>query len=166
MNLLRNDNGMEPHTPASTRGGSLPVPDLPTRRERPRVVPGRLLPGRASHQAFIILYLSMIALPVVAGVDKFFDTLGPWDRHLAPQLIALLPFSTHTFMMLVGAFEIVAGGIVAWRPRLGGRILVVWFTIIIVDLLCASHGYDIVLRDVGLVLAAWVLSRLSVEFGP
>lgn len=166
MNVLRDDLGVESGRQVSTRGTGLPVPDLASRRRRPRAMTDRLLPGRASHQAFIILYLSMIALPMVAGIDKFFNTLGPWDRHLAPQVVALLPFSTHAFMMLVGVFEIVAGGIVAWRPRLGGRVLAVWFTLIIIDLLLAGHGYDIILRDVGLVLGAWVLSRLAVEFGP
>jgi hypothetical protein len=121
--------------------------------------------ARPAYQAFLILYAGYVALPVLAGADKFFHLLVNWDQYLAPAIANLLPVSGHTFMLGVGVIEVAAGVLVALRPRLGGWVVALWLWGIIVNLLLVPGFYDIALRDFGLSLGALALARLAVEFG-
>jgi len=60
--------------------------------------------------------------------------------------------------------EIVAGILVLLKPRFGALIVAAWLLLVIVNLLLIPGYYDIVLRDVGLLLAALALARLSAVF--
>ena len=115
--------------------------------------------------AFAVLRVGFTVLPMVVGVDKFFDFLGSWDMYLAPLVPRLTHLDGHTFMMVVGVIEIVAGLLVAFRPRIGAYIIVLWLCGIIVNLLLIPGFYDIAMRDFGLLLGALALQRLSREFG-
>ncbi len=119
---------------------------------------------QAAHQAYLILYAGFVALPVVAGLDKFSHLLVNWDHYLAPRIAELLPVAVHTFMLAVGVIEIVAGMLVAFRPRIGAYIVALWLWGIIANLLLVPGFYDIALRDFGLSLGALTLGRLSQEF--
>jgi hypothetical protein len=88
-----------------------------------------------------------------------------WDQYLTPLVPQILHLSAHTFMLIVGAIEIVAGLIVAIRPQVGAYIVMAWLWGIIINLLLVPGYYDIALRDFGLSLGAIALARLSTEFG-
>jgi hypothetical protein len=120
---------------------------------------------RPAYQAYVILYCGFIALPILAGVDKFFQLLVNWDMYLAPVVTRTLSLSAHTFMLIVGVIEIVAGLIVLLRPQIGAYIVMLWLWGIIVNLLLIPNFYDIALRDFGLSLGALALARLSRDFG-
>ena len=124
-----------------------------------------LTAARPAYQAYLILHVGFVVLPIVMGVDKFFDVLGNWDRYLAPFVPRLTHLDGHTFMMAVGVIEIVAGLLVAFRPRIGACVIVLWLCGIIVNLLLIPGFYDIAMRDFGLLLGALALARLSREFG-
>lgn len=115
-------------------------------------------------QALMVLYVGFVALPLVAGFDKFFDKLASWDMYLAPIVANNLPFSSHTFMMIVGAIEIAAGILVLVRPQIGAWIVAGWLLGIVVNLLLAQGFYDVALRDVGLAFGAVALARLAQRF--
>jgi hypothetical protein len=118
------------------------------------------------YQAYQILHFGFVVAPVIAGLDKFFDVLTNWDRYLAPAIARILPFSAHTFMMIVGAIEVVAGLLVLVKPKIAGYIVAAWLVGIIVNLLIAGAFYDIALRDLGLALAALALARLALVYDP
>jgi hypothetical protein len=67
-------------------------------------------------------------------------------------------------MYFVGATEIVAGLLVAVRPRYGAWIVAAWLGGIIINLLTHSGYYDIALRDFGLLLGAVALARLAAPY--
>ena len=113
------------------------------------------------YQAYLLLYVGFIAAPVIAGADKFFHLLSTWHEYLAPQVSRLTGLEPQTFMMGVGVIEIVAGLIVAWKPKIGGLIVGLWLCGIVVNLLMLGKFYDVALRDVGLALGAFALSRLA-----
>jgi hypothetical protein len=121
--------------------------------------------ARPAYQAFVILYAGFIALPIVAGADKFLHLLVNWDQYLAPSVAGVLPVSGHTFMLVVGVIEMGAGVLVAVRPRLGAPVVAVWLLGIIVNLLLAGGYYDVALRDFGLSLGGLALFRLAAEPG-
>jgi uncharacterized membrane protein YphA (DoxX/SURF4 family) len=134
----------------------------------PRAVATSSVPlsaARPAYQAYLILRIGFVVLPIVMGVDKFFDFLGNWDMYLAPLVPRLTHLDGHTFMMVVGVIEIVAGLLVAFRPRFGAFVIVFWLCGIIVNLLLIPGFYDIAMRDFGLLLGALALARLSREFG-
>src|ERR1043166_509047 len=116
--------------------------------------------GRPAYQAYLILYAGFVALPILAGLDKFFHLLVNWDQYLAPLVTEILPITAHTFMLAVGVIEIAAGVLVAVRPRLGAYVVALWLWGIIVNLLMMGTYYDIALRDFGLSLGALGLARL------
>src|SRR5437016_12984736 len=93
------------------------------------------LAGRPAYQAYLILYAGFIALPILAGLDKFFHLLVNWDQYLAPLVTQILPVTAHGFMLAVGVIEIVAGLLVALRPRIGAYVVAMWPWGIIVNLL-------------------------------
>jgi hypothetical protein len=112
-------------------------------------------------QAFWLLRIGFTVAPIVFGLDKFAHVLVNWDRYLAPEFADVLPFTTHELMYAVGAIEIVAGLVVALRPRFGGYLVAAWLGGIIVNLLMQADYYDIALRDFGLMLGALTLARLA-----
>ena len=120
--------------------------------------------ARPAYQAFGILYVGFVALPILAGVDKFFHVLVNWDQYLAPIATQVLPVSGHTFMLTVGVIEIAAGLLVALRPRIGAYVVALWLWGIIANLVLIPGFYDIALRDFGLSLGALALARISAEF--
>jgi hypothetical protein len=119
---------------------------------------------RPAYQAYQLLYLGLIVAPLVAGLDKFTHFLTDWDKYLAPVVAGLLPFSAHTFMLIVGFVEIGAAALVAVRPRIGAYVVAAWLAGIVVNLLLIPGYFDIALRDFGLMLGALALARLSEEF--
>jgi hypothetical protein len=115
-------------------------------------------------QAFWLLRIGFTVAPILFGLDKFAHWLVDWDRYLAPEFADVLPWTTHELMYAVGAIEIVAGLVVAVRPRFGGYLVAAWLGGIIVNLLMQADYYDIALRDFGLMLGALTLARLASAF--
>lgn len=117
-----------------------------------------------AYQAFWLLRIGFTVAPIAFGLDKFAHVLVDWDIYLAPEFTDLLSADAHTLMYWVGAIEVVAGLLVAARPRLGGYIVAAWLAGIIVNLLLMADYYDIALRDFGLLLGALTLARLAAAF--
>ena len=118
----------------------------------------------AAYQALVLLRTVFTVAPVLFGLDKFAHWLVDWDRYLAPEVVDALPGTAHELMYVVGAIEVVAGLVVALRPRFGGYLVAAWLGAIIVNLLLQADYYDIALRDFGLLVGASALARLAAAF--
>jgi hypothetical protein len=114
---------------------------------------------REGHQAFQVLRFGFTVAPIVAGLDKFLGLLTNWDKYLAPTLS--FGIAPHTFMMIVGVIEIIAGVVVATRPRIGAYIVAAWLVAIMANLILVGGYLDVALRDLGLCLGAIALARLA-----
>jgi hypothetical protein len=117
-----------------------------------------------ARQAYQILHIGFTVAPILFGLDKFLHLMVNWDQYLAPFVANLLPFSGHTFMLAVGAIEVVAGLLVFFLPRVGAYVVAAWLWAIIANLLLSGSYYDVALRDFGLSLGALALARLSEEY--
>jgi hypothetical protein len=115
-------------------------------------------------QAFTLLRIGFTVAPILFGIDKFAHVLVNWDIYLAPRINDIVPGTAHQAMYVVGVIEIVAGLVVALKPKFGGLLVAAWLTGIIVNLLLIPDYYDIALRDFGLLLAALTLFRLASVF--
>ena len=114
-----------------------------------------------SYQAYQILHIAFTVAPVLAGLDKFLGLLTNWDKYLAPEVNNMLGGRGHQFMLAVGVIEIVAGIGVLIKPKLFAYVVAAWLLGIIVNLLLVGGYLDVALRDLGLMLGALALARLS-----
>jgi hypothetical protein len=143
----------------ATRAPSAPA--VPTATARAAV---RRRLADPAYQAFALLRLGFTVAPILFGIDKFLDWLVDWRIYLAPEINHLVPGNAHQALLAVGVIEIVAGIVVALRPKFGGYLVAAWLGGIIVNLLLQADYYDIALRDFGLLLGALTLARLATAF--
>jgi uncharacterized membrane protein YphA (DoxX/SURF4 family) len=122
--------------------------------------------GDPAYQAFVTLRVGFTVLPIVMGIDKFFNNLVNWEQYLAHWIANISPFSATGTMHVVGVIEIAAGVLVALKPRYFAYLVAAWLGGIILDLLTYSGYYDVALRDFGLLLGAVTLARLAARFDP
>jgi uncharacterized membrane protein YphA (DoxX/SURF4 family) len=118
----------------------------------------------AGYQAYLMLRVAFAVAPIAFGLDKFFNVLTDWPRYLAGWVDDLMPGSAQSFMYAVGGIEILAGVLVALRPRYGAPVVVLWLAGIIFNLLTGPGYYDVALRDFGLLLGALTLARLALSY--
>ena len=116
-----------------------------------------------TYQAYQILHVGFAVLPIVAGLDKFFHILVNWDMYLGPFIARLSPISGHNLMMIIGVIEIIAGILVAIKPRIGAYVVAAWLCGIIINLLLLSGYYDVALRDFEPI--SWGIGARTVECG-
>jgi hypothetical protein len=119
-----------------------------------------------AYQAYLVLRSGFVVAPILFGLDKFTNLLTDWTAYLAPAVDRLVPGGASSAMLAVGVVEIVAGLVVAVRPKVGGYLVAAWLAGIIGNLLLLGDHYDVALRDFGLLLAALALPRLATAFQP
>jgi hypothetical protein len=119
---------------------------------------------RYNRQAYQILRFGFTVAPILAGADKFFHLLVNWDQYLPSIVNNLVGGHGHQLMLAVGVIEIVAGLGVAFKPRIFAYVVAAWLLVIICNLLLIPGYFDIALRDLGLLLGALALGRLSQNF--
>jgi DoxX len=113
-----------------------------------------------------MLRVAFAIAPIAFGLDKFFNVMVDWPLYLAPWINDVMPGSGQDFMYLVGGVEIVAGVLVALKPRYGAPLVAAWLVGIIVNLLTVPGFYDVALRDFGLLIGALALTRLAFTYDP
>jgi hypothetical protein len=112
-------------------------------------------------RAEAILHWGLAALLVVTGTDKLVEALADWTIYVAPLVVRISPIAVDPLMKIFGVVEIGIGVLIAMSPRVGAHVLAVWLLGIVVDLLLMRAFYDVALRDLGLLLAALALGKLS-----
>lgn len=139
--------------------------------EHPSSLPGvrpRLLQARAAepaYQAYSLLYVGYVLLPLIAGADKFARVLTDWTQYLSPFAATMTGGRPDSFMKAVGVVELAAGLLTAARPRWGAFVVGLWLLGIVANLLSIPGYFDVALRDFGLSLGAFALWRLSGQYG-
>lgn len=117
--------------------------------------------NQAIKPTFNLLKLTFGIVPIVAGLDKFTNLLTDWEKYIHPGIAAMLPFSTHTFMIIVGIIEIVAGIIVLKKTEIGGYIVAAWLTLIALTLLASLNYMDVAVRDLVMAISAFSMARIA-----
>lgn len=132
-----------------------------TPRKKPRAE--AVISGPA-HQAYQILHVGFVVVPIVAGLDKFFNLLVNWEQYLPAFVNKMMGGHGHELMLVAGVIEIIAGLGVLVKPKFFAYVVSAWLLMIVVNLLMIPGYYDIALRDFGLALGALALARLSQNF--
>ena len=116
---------------------------------------------RLSH-AWWTLRIGLGLVPLLAGLDKYFNLLANWGMYLNPLIPRLLHVSAPTFMHLVGLVEIVAGLLVFTRfTRYAAYIVMGWLLAIAGSLVAQGSFFDIAVRDTEISLGAFALAKLT-----
>ncbi|AKJ04126.1 DoxX-like protein [Archangium gephyra] len=112
------------------------------------------------NQSWWALKLSFGVVPIVAGLDKFFNLLTDWEQYLSPLVARIIPAST--FLHGVGIIEIAAGLLVLSKlTRVGAYLVSAWLVGIALNLLTTGKYFDIAVRDLVMAVGAFTLARLS-----
>jgi hypothetical protein len=120
--------------------------------------------GDPGYQAFRILQFVFVVAPILAGIDKFCYLLANWSLYISPFVMKIISSHDRGFMALVGIVEIIAGILVAFKPKIFSYIVALWLLLIIINLLMTGRYFDIALRDFGLMLSAFSLGKLSKKY--
>src|SRR4051794_7899705 len=81
------------------------------------------------------LRLAFGLIPILAGLDKYFNLLTNWEMYLNPLIPRLLHLPPPTVMHIVGVIEVLAGVIVITRfTRYGAYIVMGWLLAIAASL--------------------------------
>ena len=107
-----------------------------------RTVASDVTTAAPAYEAYQILHIAFTAAPLLAGLDKVFHLLVNWDMYLAPAVARMLPIGAHQFMLAVGVIEIIAGLLVAIKPKIGAYVVAAWLLGIICNLLLTGTFYD------------------------
>lgn len=110
---------------------------------------------------FNLLKLTFGLVPIVAGLDKFTNLLTNWEQYINPSIGEMLPFSGHSFMMIVGVIEIVAGILVLKKTEIGGYIVAAWLALISLTLLASFSYVDVAVRDLVMAISAFSMARIA-----
>jgi hypothetical protein len=127
----------------------------------------RLRLNDPASQSFWLLRLGFFVLPVLFGIDKFFNRFTFWPKYLWVGFPHFVGISPQHLMHFVGAIEIAAGIGVLLVPRVFAYVVVAWLAGIITNLVIISAAsghapyWDIAFRDFGLLVGALALARLA-----
>lgn len=117
--------------------------------------------NRRLNTPWVALRFGIELTATLAGLDKFFNLLADWGAYVSPLAAQVLPFSTDSFMAIVGVIEIAVGAaILAGWTRLGAYVASAWLLGVAANLAAAGF-FDIAVRDVVMSIAAFTLARLA-----
>jgi len=115
----------------------------------------------ALDSVYLPLKITFGLVPLLAGLDKFFNLLTDWSSYLSPVIQDRLPFSATTFMMIVGVIEMTVGLAILTRfTRLGAYVAMCWLVLIALNLLL-SGAPDVAVRDLAMAVGAYSLGTLA-----
>lgn len=117
---------------------------------------------RRLENAHRALWVALGLVPILAGLDKFFNLLTNWEAYLNPLIPSLLHVGATTLMHIVGIIEIVAGVLMFTRfTRYAAYIVMVWLWAIALNLITQGRFLDIAVRDILISIGAFVLAKLT-----
>jgi len=112
--------------------------------------------------AWWTLRITLGLVPILAGLDKFFNLLTNWEMYLNPLFPRMLHLAPVTFMHIVGVIEMVAGILVLTRfVRYAAYIVMLWLWAIALNLVTMGTFFDIAVRDVAISIGAFTLAKLT-----
>lgn len=114
-------------------------------------------------QARWLLKISYGLAIIVAGLDKmpFLNKIVDWQIYISPKLIEFSPLPAATILLVSGIAEMVVGGLILVKPRLGATIAAAWLVLVILNLFSMQAYYDIIVRDALLIMALIALILLD-----
>ena len=94
-----------------------------------------------TYQAYVLLRVAFVALPLAMGIDKYFNSMVYWPHYLAGWIDNIIPGTAQQMMYGVGAVEILAGILIALKPRYASYVVSAWLLGIVINLFSSGNGF-------------------------
>jgi hypothetical protein len=122
------------------------------------------LAGAYEYQAYRLLQLVFFIVSIGKGIDKI---IYFWTGSVilnSPFAILFFTGNNRQFVVAVGIVEVILGIGVLFRPKFFAYVLMIWFSVILISFIALEKYFDIAVRDFGLILAAFALTRLCHKY--
>ncbi len=101
---------------------------------------------------------------LLAGLDKVLglNLITTWAKYISPMVANIIPFSAHTFVVVIGVIELLAAILIFTKfNRLAFYVAAAWLVLIALNLLMLGGYNDIAVRDVLLAIGAYATAKLA-----
>ena len=121
----------------------------------------------ATRQAFVGLWATFVAAPLIFGIDKFAGFItSDWEAYLATWVTDVLPGTASDAVVVLGVVEILLAVTIALAPRVGGDLFALYMVLIAASLFAVGGGTMIILglAAIGAAICALAMARLSTTY--
>lgn len=119
----------------------------------------------AARQAYLALWATMIAFPVLFGIDRFTGAMNSnWEAYVAGWANDLLPGTASDAVVVFGVVELALAALVALAPRYGGDLLGLWFVLLSVNLFAITGMTWIGMGTAALAICCFAMARMSTTY--
>ncbi len=116
---------------------------------------------RLVEQARRALQIGFLALPLLAGLDKFVYELVDWTAYLSPFFPRALGIRPESFLHGIGILEVTLAVGIAARSRLFADLFSSYMILCAVNLMILGGAYHLVLFSLCFAAGAYALARLT-----
>lgn len=118
-----------------------------------------------TRQAYLGLWVTMIGLPLLFGLDKLFSFMNvTWEGYLATWVNDILPGTQADAVMWVGGAELVIAALVLCVPRIGGDVMAAWMVVVAISLFGIEGMAGLAFAALAMGACALCMARLSRTF--
>jgi hypothetical protein len=121
----------------------------------------------ATRQAFLGLWATFVAVPLIFGIDKFAGFItSNWEGFLATWVNDVLPGTAADAVVVLGVVEILLAATIALVPRVGGDLFALYMVLTAFSLFAVGGGTMVVLgmAAIGAAICALAMARLSTTY--
>ncbi len=119
----------------------------------------------AARQAYLGLWVAMMGLPLLFGLDKLFGFMNvTWQGYLATWVNDALPGGAADAVTWIGVAEIAIAVLVLCVPRIGGDVLAVWMLVAAISLFSLEGMAGLAFAAVAMGVCALCMARLSTTY--
>jgi hypothetical protein len=115
----------------------------------------------AARRAWLGLWLTCAALPLVYGLDKFAGVMtDTWELYLTNGVNDIIPGDASDAMMMAGVIEIVLAILVLAVPRIGGDLFGIWMVLVAINLFAGSL-HELAVGCLAIAVMAFAMAHMS-----
>lgn len=121
----------------------------------------------AARQAFLALWVTFIALPLLWGLDMLFGFLrvnGGWSMYVAHWVNNAIPGGMSAATHTMGVITIVLAVAVFAAPRIGGDLMAAWFVLMSISMFSVGGMQERAFGMLALALCCLAMAHLSTAY--
>ena len=119
----------------------------------------------AARQAYLALWATMIAFPLVFGLDRFTGAMNDhWEGYVATWVNNLLPGTASDAIVVFGVVELVLAALVLAVPRVGGDLFALWMALMAINFFAMDGMSWIGMGCLAVAICSVAMARLSTTY--
>ena len=121
----------------------------------------------AARQAFLALWITFMALPLLWGIDMFAGFLHiarGWSSYVATWVNDAIPGGTSAAVHTMGVITIALAVVVFAAPRIGGDLMAAWFALMSISMFSVGGMQERAFGMLALALCCLAMARMSTAY--